>query len=52
MRDIHEELKKTVLEIIDGVQVIYKPFAEDVRLWYKFGREFTQRTKEYHKTFE
>ncbi len=53
VRDIYEELKKMGLEIVEqGIQVVYKPSAEDEKNCYEFGREFANRVKEYHKKFE
>jgi anaerobic nitric oxide reductase flavorubredoxin len=53
VRDIYEELKKMGLEIVEqGIQVVYKPSAEDKKNCYEFGREFANRVKEYHKKFE
>lgn len=53
VRDIYEELKKMGLEIVEqGIQVVYKPSAEDKKNCYQFGREFANRVKEYHKKFE
>jgi hypothetical protein len=34
-----------------GVQVVYKPSAEDEKRYYEFGREFAHKVKEYHKNF-
>jgi anaerobic nitric oxide reductase flavorubredoxin len=34
-----------------GVQVVYKPFAEDEKRCCEFGREFAHKVKEYHKNF-
>jgi anaerobic nitric oxide reductase flavorubredoxin len=53
VRDICEEFRKMGLEMIeDGVQVVYKPSAEDEKRCYEFGREFANRIKEYHKTYQ
>lgn len=52
VRDIYEELKKMDIEIVEqGLQVLYKPSAEDHKLCYDFGREFANRVKEYHSKF-
>jgi anaerobic nitric oxide reductase flavorubredoxin len=37
--------------IEQGVQVVYKPSAEDEKRCYEFGREFAHKVKEYHKNF-
>jgi flavorubredoxin len=53
VRDICEEFRKMGLEMIeDGVQVVYKPSAEDEKRCYEFGREFANRIKQYHKTYQ
>jgi len=53
VRDIYEEFKKMGLEMVEqGVQVVYKPSAEDEKHCYEFGREFATKVKEYHKNFE
>jgi anaerobic nitric oxide reductase flavorubredoxin len=53
VRDVYEEFKKMGLEMVEqGVQVVYKPSAEDEKRCYEFGREFANRVKEYHRTFE
>jgi anaerobic nitric oxide reductase flavorubredoxin len=53
VRDIYEELKKMDIETVEqGVQVLYKPSAEDQKRCYEFGREFAKRVKEYHSKFE
>jgi anaerobic nitric oxide reductase flavorubredoxin len=53
VRDIYEELKKMDIESVEqGVQVLYKPSAEDQKRCYEFGREFADKVKEYHSKFE
>ena len=53
VRDIYEELKKMDIEAVEqGVQVLYKPSAEDQKRCYEFGREFAEKVKEYHSKFE
>jgi len=53
VKNIYEELKGMGLEIVEpGIQVIYRPSAEDKKKCYEFGREFGSRVKEYHKKFE
>jgi len=52
VRDIYEELKEIGLEVVEpGVQVLYKPSAEDEKACYDFGREFAKKVIEYHKNF-
>jgi flavorubredoxin len=53
VRDVYEEFKKMGLEMVEqGVQVVYKPSAEDEKRCYEFGREFADKVKEYHKNFK
>ena len=52
VRDIYEEMKEIGLEVVEpGVQVLYKPSAEDEKACYDFGREFAKKVIEYHKNF-
>jgi anaerobic nitric oxide reductase flavorubredoxin len=52
VRDIYEELKKMDIEVVEqGLQVLYKPSAEDHKHCYDFGREFANKVKEYHSKF-
>lgn len=51
-RDIYEEFKKMGLETVEqGVQVLYKPSAEDEEKCYEFGRDFANKVKAYHAQF-
>jgi len=53
VKEVYEEFKKIGLEIVEpGIQVVYKPSAEDEKQCYEFGREFARRVREYHKKFE
>jgi flavorubredoxin len=53
VKDVYEEIKKMGLETVEpGVQVVYKPSAEDQKRCYEFGREFANKVKTYHKKFE
>jgi len=53
VRDIYEEFKKMGIETVgQGVQVLYKPSAEDQKRCYDFGREFANKVKAYHSKFE
>jgi anaerobic nitric oxide reductase flavorubredoxin len=53
VKDIYEELKKMGLDAVEqGVQVLYRPSAEDQKRCYEFGREFANKVKEYHSKFE
>jgi flavorubredoxin len=50
VRDIYEEMKEIGLEVVEpGVQVLYKPSAEDEKACYDFGREFAKKVIEYHQ---
>lgn len=53
VRDIYEEFKRMGLETMEpGMETLYKPSSEDLKLCYKFGREFANRVNAYHKKFE
>jgi len=53
VKDIYEELGKMGIEIVEpGVQVIYKPTADEEQRCYEFGREFAGKVKAYHAKFE
>ena len=53
VKDIYEELKKMGLEIVEpGVQVIYKPSADEEQRCYEFGRDFADKVKAHHAQFE
>ena len=52
VRDIYEEFKKMGIETVEqGVQVLYRPSAEDQKRCYDFGREFANKVKAYHSKF-
>ncbi len=52
MKEIYEAFGKMRLEVVEpGVQVIYRPSAEEKKQCYEFGREFANKVKEYHKKF-
>jgi flavorubredoxin len=53
VKDIYEEFKRMGLETLEpGIQVIYRPSAEDEERCYAFGREFAARVRAYHTKFE
>lgn len=53
VKEAYEEFKKMGLEIVEtGVQVVYRPSAEDEKQCYEFGREFAKKVKKYHTRFE
>lgn len=52
VKDIYEAIKKMGLEPVEpGVQVVYKPSADDHKKCYEFGREFAQKVKAFHANF-
>lgn len=52
LKEAYEEFKRMGLEIFEpGVQVVYRPSAEDEKQCYEFGREFARRVKVYHGKF-
>lgn len=52
VKDAYEEFKRMGLESVEpGVQVLYRPSAEDDQKCFDFGREFARRVKEYHEKF-
>lgn len=53
VKEAYEEFKKMGVDTFEpGLQLVYKPSAEDAKLCYDFGREFARKAKEYHKKFE
>ena len=53
VKEATEAIKKMGLEMVEpGIQIIYKPTAEDKMKCYEFGREFARKVKEYQKKFE
>lgn len=52
VKEAYDEFKRMGLETVEpGVQLIYRPSAEDEKACYAFGREFALKVKEYHKSF-
>ncbi|GAB4483439.1 MAG: FprA family A-type flavoprotein [Thermodesulfovibrionales bacterium] len=52
VKDAYEDFKRMGLETVEpGVQVQYRPSAEDDQKCFEFGREFARRVKEYHAKF-
>ncbi len=40
------------LEVVEpGVEVLYRPGVEDDKRCFEFGKQFAERTIEYHKKF-
>jgi flavorubredoxin len=53
VKEASEAIKKMGLEIMEpGMQIIYKPTAEDKIKCYEFGKDFARKVKEYHKKFD
>jgi anaerobic nitric oxide reductase flavorubredoxin len=41
------------LEVFEpGVEVLYRPSAEDEQKCFEFGKQFAEKTIEYHKKFD
>jgi anaerobic nitric oxide reductase flavorubredoxin len=52
VKEAYEEFKRMGLEVFEpGVQVQYRPSADDDEQCYKFAREFAKKVKEYHTRF-
>jgi len=52
VKEVCEAFKRMGLEIVEpGVQVLYKPSAEDEKQCYEFAREFAKKVKEYHEKY-
>ena len=52
VKEAYEEFKRMNLEVVEpGVQVLYKPSAEDENQCYNFARGFAKKVKEYHGKF-
>lgn len=52
VKEAYEEFKRMGLETFDqGLQVLYRPSAEDEAKCYDFGRAFARTMKEYHEKF-
>jgi flavorubredoxin len=53
VKEAYETLKKIGLETFEpGIEILYKPSAEDEQKCYDFGAAFAKKVKEYHKNFE
>lgn len=49
---LYGEFKSMKLEIVEpGVEVEYRPSAEDSAKCYEFGRDFARKVKEYHQKY-
>jgi flavorubredoxin len=52
VKEANEEFKRMGLEIVEpGLQLMYRPSADDEKNCYEFGREFARRVREYHGQF-
>ena len=52
VKEAYEAFKKMGLDAVEpGVQVLYRPSAEDDKICFEFGRQFAEKTIEYHKKF-
>jgi flavorubredoxin len=52
VKEAYETFKKMGLEVVEpGVEVLYRPSAEDEAKCFEFGKQFGEKTIEYHKKF-
>jgi len=52
VKEAYGEFSKMGLEVFEpGLQVLYKPSAEDENKCYDFGKQFALKVKEYHQKF-
>jgi flavorubredoxin len=50
---LYNEFRAMKLETVEGgVEVVYRPSADDLAHCYGFGRGFARHVKEYHKNFD
>ncbi|MBA4416949.1 MAG: MBL fold metallo-hydrolase [Syntrophus sp. (in: bacteria)] len=53
VKEANEAIKRMGIETVEpGVQVQYRPSADDEIKCYEYAREFAKKVKEYHKKFE
>jgi flavorubredoxin len=53
VKEAYETFKKMGLETVEpGMEVLYRPSAEDEQKCFEFGKQFAERTIEYHKKFD
>ena len=53
VKEAYETFQKMGLQTFEpGIEILYKPSAEDEKKCYDFGVAFAQKVKEYHKNFE
>jgi flavorubredoxin len=52
VKEAYEEFRRMGLEIAEpGMQVNYRPSADDDKACYEFGKAFAKKVKEYHSKF-
>jgi anaerobic nitric oxide reductase flavorubredoxin len=52
VREAYEHFKKMGLEVVEpGMEVIYRPSLDDDKKCFAFGKQFAEKTIEYHKKF-
>ncbi len=52
VKEAYEAFKKMGLEVVEpGVEVLYRPNADDDKKCFDFGKQFAEKTIEYHKKF-
>jgi len=52
VKEAYAEFKRMGLEAVEpGVEVLYRPSAEDEKACFEFGKQFAEKTIEYHKQF-
>jgi flavorubredoxin len=52
VKEAYGEFQRMGLEVVEpGIQLMYRPSAEDEQACYAFGREFARRVRAYHEPF-
>lgn len=52
VKEAYEHFKKMGLETVEpGIEVIYRPSPDDDKKCFEFGKQFAEKTIEYHKKF-
>jgi len=52
VKEAYAEFKRMGLDTVEpGIEVLYRPSAEDELKCFDFGKQFAEKTKEYHKKF-
>ncbi|OIP62832.1 MAG: MBL fold metallo-hydrolase [Nitrospirae bacterium CG_4_9_14_3_um_filter_53_35] len=52
VKEAYAELKRMGLQMVEpGVEVRYRPGAEDESRCYEFGKDFARKVREYHRQF-